>query len=87
MVSVVISFIPFLIALFARNNPSKLLIIISSILICVLANIGIILFQTNFQFSLTGENIGGILGAAIGKSILGIFATVIFGYIFKKYLR
>ena len=82
MISVIIALIPFLFALFARQNPSKSLVFYSAVIACLLINICIILFETINQASMSSEFLGGLSGATLGKSIPGIVAAFLFRYIF-----
>ena len=87
MISLLVSIIPFIVALFARQNPSKILVIIVAIIATVVFNyVRLMIENDSLEFS-SSENIGFLLGASFGKSVLGILATFVYAYIFRKYLR
>ncbi len=87
MISIIIALIPFLFALFARQNPSKNLVFFASIISCLLINIGITIYERINYVSLSNEFLGGLMGTALGKSVPGILAALLFIYIFRKFLK
>ena len=87
MISIIIALIPFLFALFARQNPSKNLVFLIAIILCLIINIGITVFERINYASMSNEFLGGLLGIELGKSVPGIIAALLFGYVFRKYLK
>jgi hypothetical protein len=86
MINIIISFIPFVFAQFAREKVSKYLIYSISIITSFIYSICILLFNAN-HFVLSLYSLGSLMGATIGMSFFSIISTFVFGYLFRNSLK